>query len=214
MLKDNILFFTLEEKDIKDMLAGVKHTEKIYASGDIILHQGDTVENIGIVLYGSAVGKKYTCNGEEIIVQHMGENRIFGDVLSGADGFASPVTVQAVERCKVLFINYNQLLFSNHTAAHTVLQNMIKNISLKYFSQNRRMDILMIKTVRGKVMSYLEWQSREKGSNSFEIQLDRRLMADFLGVERTALSRELSRMKKEGLIDYKKNFFTILYRTQ
>ena len=86
---------------------------------------------------------------------------------------------------------------------------MIQNISRKYFAQNNRMDILMLKSVRSKVLSYLEWQRQIKASKSFAIDLDRRLLADFLGVERSALSRELSRMKADGLIDYHKNKFTL-----
>ena len=139
----------------------------------------------------------------------MKANSIFGDVLSGAIGFASPVTVQAVGPCRVLFIDYNQLLYSHHPLAHHVLQNMIQSISRKYFAQNKRMDILMLKSVRSKVLSYLEWQRQTKGTNTFAIDLDRRLLADFLGVERSALSRELSRMKADGLIDYHKNNFTL-----
>ena len=68
----------------------------------------------------------------------------------------------------------------------------------------------MLKSVRSKGLSYLEWQSTINNSTSFEINLDRRLLADFLGVERSALSRELSRMKKDGLIDYHKSSFTLL----
>ena len=67
----------------------------------------------------------------------------------------------------------------------------------------------MLKSVRGKVLAYLDWQRQVKGSKSFSIDLDRRLLADFLGVERSALSRELSRMKADGLIDYHKNNFTL-----
>lgn len=210
MLTENILFHGLDKQQIQQVLDTAGYIQKKYSAGEIIVHQGDAVREIGIVTSGSATGKKYTANGEEIIVQVLTENRIFGDVLSGADGFASPVTVQAQTDCSVLFINYEKLLYSPHPQAHRILQNMIQNISLKYFAQNKRMDILMIKNVRGKVLAYLEWQAAAKGSSSFAIDMDRQLMADFLGVERSALSRELSRMKKDGLIDYHKNNFTLL----
>lgn len=210
LLTENILFRGLAEKEIEEILNITSHTERNYCAGETIVRQGDVIHNIGIILSGKAVGKKYTPEGEEIIVSSMGVNNIFGDVLSGANGFASPVTVQAQEDCAVLFVDYNQLLFSSHHLTQRVLQNMIENISHKYFAQNKRMDILMLKSVRSKVWAYLEWQSRLFCSKSFYISLDRRLLADFLGVERSALSRELSKMKADGLIDYRKNHFTIL----
>ena len=210
ILAENILFRGLTVEEIKEILSEASHTEKRYNPGEVIVHQGDIIHNIGIVISGSATGKKYTPDGEEIIVSKLKANKIFGDVLSGANGFASPVTVQAEEDCTIMFINYNQLLFSSHPLTHRVLQNMIENISHKYFTQNRRMDILMLKSVRSKVMAYLEWQSSVKKARTFSVDLDRRLMADFLGVERSALSRELSRMKAEGLIDYRKSIFTLL----
>ncbi len=209
MLTKNILFRGMSMAEITDILSVTSHIEKHYSSEEIIVHQGDIIHNIGILLSGSAVGKKYTPEGEEIIVSRMDANKIFGDVLSGANGFASPVTVQAQTDCTVMLIDYQQLLFSSHPLTHRVLQNMIQNISLKYFAQNRRMDILMLKSVRAKVLAYLEWQKAAHGANTFSIDLDRRLLADFLGVERSALSRELSRMKADGLIDYHKNNFTL-----
>ncbi|MBR5521716.1 MAG: Crp/Fnr family transcriptional regulator [Oscillospiraceae bacterium] len=210
MLKENILFKGLDTDRIQQIIHTTGTREVTYAPGEIIMHQGDVAQDIGIVLQGSAIGKKYTRAGEEIIASVLTENKIFGDVLSGADGFASPVTVQAVTKCTVLFINYKNLLYSSHPQAHKILQNMIRNISMKYFVQNKRMEILMLKSVRSKITTYLEWQADSKGGRSFTIDMDRQLMADFLGVERSALSRELSRMKKDGLIDYHKNHFVIL----
>ena len=213
-LKTNILFKGLCEEDIERILSTAFNTEKSYSAGEAIVHQGDIISSIGIIRSGRAVGIKYTPDGEEIIVSHMEKNRIFGDVLSGANGFASPVTVYAQTDTNVLMIDYNQLLFSAHPMTHVVLQNMIQNISSKFFAQNRRMDILMLKNVRSKVVAYLEWQSAVRCSKTFAVELDRRLMADFLGVERSALSRELSRMKKDGLIDYHKNQFTLYAKSK
>ena len=210
ILNKNILFRSMTNEEITQLLEITDHMEKRFLPGEVIVHQGDIIENIGIILAGNAIGKKYTPDGEEIIVSNMGVNSIFGDVLSGAIGFASPVTVLANTHCRVLFINYQQLLFSQNPLTHRVLQNMIQNISRKYFAQNKRMDILMLKSVRSKILAYLEWQKSIHGSNFFDIDLDRRLLADFLGVERSALSRELSRMKKDGLIDCHKSSFTLL----
>ena len=210
MLTENILFQGLDSQQINQVLETTGYVQKKYSAGEVIMHQGDTVHSIGIITSGTATGKKYTTGGEEIVVQILTENKIFGDVLSGADGFASPVTVQAGTDCSVLFINYEKLLYSPLPQTHRILQNMIQNISLKYFAQNRRMEILMMKSVRSKITAFLSWQSAVNGKKAFAIDMDRQLMADFLGVERSALSRELSRMKADGLIDYHKNSFTIL----
>ncbi len=209
-LKNTVLFKNITLTETEQLLNSVGYIERTFSAGETIVHQGDVITHIGIIVSGSATGKKYTPAGEEIIVSDMGPGGIFGDVLSGANGFASPVQVQAAEECAVMFVDYKGLLFSDFPVTHKVLQNMIENISHKYFAQNRRMDILMLKSVRSKIIAYLEWQRQTKGSHSFTIDLDRRLLADFLGVERSALSRELSRMKADGLVDYHKNYFKIL----
>ena len=208
-LRNNVLFKGMSSDEVEYIVNRVPHKVKCFNSNEIIVHQGDIVNQIGIVIEGEAVGKKYTPDGEEIIVSKITRNQVFCDILSGTSGCASPVTVETTSKSKILFMDYKSLLFLEYKPVHILLQNMIQNISIKYFAQNKRMDILMMKSVRQKVMAYLTWQQEVKECESFTIDLDRRLMADFLGVERSALSRELSRMKKEGIIDYHKNQFTI-----
>ncbi len=210
-LLNNALFKNMGKDEVMQLITSVGYVKKTFNPGEAIVHQGDVITNIGIVVTGKATGIKYTPEGEEIIVSRMKSGSVFGDVLSGANGFASPVAVQAGEDCSVMFIDYKGLLFSDFPATHKVLQNMIENISHKYFNQSRRMDILMLKSVRSKIVAYLEGESSKKSSRTFDIDLDRRLLADFLGVDRSALSRELSRMKAEGLIEYRKNSFKILW---
>mgnify|MGYP002519829269 CR=1 FL=1 len=210
ILTENLLFKGLDNAEIQQILNTVRHNEKNYSPGETIVHQGDIIDSIGILLAGNALGKKYTPEGEEIIVSQMAPNSIFGDVLSGAIGFSSPVTVQALKSCRVLFINYQQLLFADAPAAHKVLQNIIQNISRKYFTQNKRTDILMLKSVRSKILSYLEWQKSINNSNSFSIPFDRQELADYLEVDRSGLSSEISKLRKEGLLECKKSNFCLL----
>ena len=80
-LKENILFLGMNSEEIDSILSSANHIVKSYMQGEVIVHQGDILENIGIILSGSAVGKKYTPDGEEIIVSNMSTNSIFGDVL-------------------------------------------------------------------------------------------------------------------------------------
>lgn len=203
------LFQGFQESEIHEFLQNIPWVIKTYPPSQAVVHQGDVLNQIGIILSGQAKGVKYGLAGQEIVVSRLAPASVFADVLSGANGFLSPVTVQAVTACQVLFIDYKRLLYTPHPAAHRILQNMIQNISLKYFAQNQRLDLLMIKGVRQKLFAFFSLHSQGGTCDCFEIGMNRQQLADYLGIERTALSRELSRMKQEKLIDYHKNKFIV-----
>lgn len=204
------VFEGVPPKEIEGMLNSVPTKEESFCKGETIVRQGDVIKDIGIVLKGTALAIKNGFNGEEVVVARLTPDSVFADILSGSMNFESPVAVLAQEPCRVVFINYTRLVYSPHPYSHKVLQNMIKTISLKYFAQNLHLEILMAKGVRQRVLLFLNGEREQNKSCEFSIPFDRRQLADFLGVERSALSRELSRMKGEGIIEYRKNFFHIL----
>lgn len=210
-LAQTSLFEGVPPRDIQHILEGVKTREERFLAGETIVREGDVLRYLGIILDGNAVAVKNGMGGEEVVVSRLTKNSIFADILSGSINFESPVSVIACSWCNLFFINYSQLLYSDHPSTHIVLQNMIKTISLKYFTQSKRIELLMLKSVRQKIVTFLQMEQETVGASCFEIPFDRRLFADYLGVERSALSRELSRMKKEGLIDFKKNSFSLLF---
>ena len=135
---------------------------------------------------------------------------MFGDVLGGSSR-TSPVTVVASAPCEVLLIPYEQLLLSDGSPAHQLaLRNLVRTISDKYFSLSRRVDLLVLKSLRAKVCAYLLSESERAGSLTFSIPFSRIQLADYLNCDRSALSRELSQMQRDGLLDTYKSSFKLL----
>ena len=145
-----------------------------------------------------------------IPITHMEPGGVFGDVLSGSS-LASPVTVMASVPCEVLLIPYERLLLSDGSPAHQqTLRNLVRTISDKYFSLSRRIDLLVLKSLRAKVCAYLLSEAERAGSLTFSIPFSRIQLADYLNCDRSALSRELSQMQRDGLLDTYKSSFKLL----
>ncbi len=139
--------------------------------------------------------------GARMPITQVEPGGVFGDVLGGSS-LASPVTVLAATACEVLLVPYEQLLLSDGSPAHQrVLQNLVRTISDKYFLLSRRVDLLVLKSLRAKVCAYLLSESEQPGSLTFSIPFSRIQLADYLNCDRSALSRELSLMQRDGLLD-------------
>ena len=121
------------------------------------------------------------------------------------------VTVMASVPCEVLLIPYERLLLSDGSPAHQqTLRNLVRTISDKYFSLSRRIDLLVLKSLRAKVCAYLLSEAERAGSLTFSIPFSRIQLADYLNCDRSALSRELSQMQRDGLLDTYKSSFKLL----
>lgn len=164
----------------------------------------------GIVLSGELEAYRPGPQGARIPITHMEPGGVFGDVLSGSS-LASPVTVMASVPCEVLLIPYERLLLSDGSPAHQqTLRNLVRTISDKYFSLSRRIDLLVLKSLRAKVCAYLLSEAERAGSLTFSIPFSRIQLADYLNCDRSALSRELSQMQRDGLLDTYKSSFKLL----
>ena len=184
--------------------------EQSFRPDDVIYDFGDGRGLLGIVTEGSAVVERIDREGGRAILEHLEPGGVFGDVLSGSS-LASPVTVMASVPCEVLLIPYERLLLSDGSPAHQqTLRNLVRTISDKYFSLSRRIDLLVLKSLRAKVCAYLLSEAERAGSLTFSIPFSRIQLADYLNCDRSALSRELSTMQKEGLIDTYRSSFKLL----
>jgi len=184
-----------------------------FKKGDFIIEAGATANEFGILLEGSAHSIKWDASGKQINITMVEKGGAIGVLLVASPGRVSPLTVQATTDTTVLMFPFNQLFAGCEKKCHhheQLLQDYIKIIADKGIELHERINCLLEPTVRKKIMTYLTTISNEKNSRTFILPINRNIMAEYLNVERSALSRELSRMKNDGLIDYCKNRFKIL----
>ena len=211
LLLSTRLLSGLDVSGLQQLLRCFAPAKRSFARGEILLLAGYENREIGILLEGQIEAVKTTADGTSVSITHMGPGGIFGDVLSGSST-PSPVTVTATAPCIVLALPYERLMLPGCSdAAHCVLlRNLVETISDKYFSLCRRVDLLILKSLRAKLCAWLLEQYHRAGCAMFSTPLTRAQLAEYLNCERSALSRELSRMQVEGLLETHRGSFKLL----
>ncbi len=207
------LFQNISDADIVTLLRECACTMRQYQKGEVLLLAGYESSEIGIVLKGEIEAVKESEEGAAFPIARIGAGGIFSDILSGSRRVQSPVTVCAKTACTALFIPYRSLFQKSNVLgpAHaTLLQNLVSTISEKYFALDRRLTLVLEKSLRRRLLQYLQHAARKAGSSTVELRLSRTALAAYLGCERSALSREITRMQNDGLIAVQKSRFTLL----
>lgn len=212
-IEDSMLFSGISRDEITSLLTCLTATPKHFQKGEIILSEGTPTDRIGIVQSGMAV---ISC------CDVWGNHNILGNALSGdlfAEAYACipneplQISVTAAEHTTVLFINVKKLLCpcTNACAFHAkLIQNLLTICAEKNLQLARRMLHISPKSIRSRLLSYFSACVKKTGNPSFVIPYNRQQLADYLGVDRSAMSHELSKMQHDGLIRYEKNHFTVI----
>ena len=212
LLTQTALFSGIGADKIPALLKSYRAVHRDYEKDAIVLLSGDAQKEIGILLSGRLLAEKNTPSGGRVTFTQLKAGDIFGDVLAGSH-VLSPVTLTAITAAEILFLPYEHILRGGSApqAEHTqVLNNLIAAISDKYFALSRRLDLLAIRSLRERIGAFLLEEAARAGSGTFTLAFDREGMAAYLNCERSALSRELSRMRAGGAVDYYKSSFRIL----
>jgi len=183
-----------------------------YLKDEVILIRGQKVKNIGIVLSGNLLGQIESRDGTVTTINYLEKGSVFGDVLSGSSG-NSPVTIIASSKCSILWLELSKLLDiqNNDQNRFIFLQNFIREISDKYFTLHERVQILCERKMRDKITSYFSSLSTKQSSDEIILpQKTKTELANFLGCDRAALTRELNNMEKEGLFSLNKRIVKLL----
>lgn len=210
-VKKTILFKDMTDREFEEALSRLGAHEQTFEKGEMILRAGDTTSEMGIILAGSVTIESNDLWGNRAILNLAEAGDFFAEVYALFGNEPLLIDVCANEDCRILFLKTAGLTGEMKSSWQIRLtRSLLLIASRKNLVLSGRAFHTSPKSIRGRLMAYLDSMSRKKGSRSFDIPFDRQQLADYLNVERTALSKELGKMKKEGLIDCRKNHFRIL----
>lgn len=212
-VKNSDIFAGLTEDEVRTILQCMQTKIIQYKKGDYIFRQGQHINSIALLLCGRLHIQKDDYWGNRSIINAVHEGEMFGEayVLQKNAVFLNDVV--AVENCTVAFFDVNKMLTTCSAACSfhtTVIQNLFVAISDKNRKLVQKLGHISRRTTREKLISYLSEQAKLAGSGSFSIPFNRQQLADFLSVDRSAMSGELCKMRDEGLLTFNKNNFTLL----
>lgn len=206
------IFQGIEEPEIASLLQCLQATERTYQKGETILSEGSITENMGIVLSGMALISCGDIWGNTSVLGHVTPGSVFAEVYACIPGEPLLITVSAAEDTTVLFMNVGRILSTctNACPFHTRLaRNLLTVCAHKSLQLSQRILHTSSKSIRGRLMSYFSQCAKQAGNSTFQIPYNRQQLADYLGVDRSAMCHELSKMQKEGIISYEKNRFLL-----
>lgn len=212
-LKRSKLFSGIDEKELGAMISCLSAEKRKYKRGEYILRYGDPVGVIGLVTTGSVDVIKEDYWGNRNIVAVILPGQTFAESYACAGDVPLGVSVQAAQDSEMLFMNIQRILTtcSSACAFHArLIRNLVSLLAQKNLMMNEKLTYLAQRNTREKLLSYLSAESMRQHSSGFSIPFDRQQLADYLSVDRSAMSNELSKMRKEGILQYEKNHFLLL----
>lgn len=214
VLKKTTLFEGVEVPEIMPLCRALHCRRAHYQRGAVIFRRGERVERAGIVLSGAVQAERNSADGALHIVARHGTGALFGDVLSVSREGVSPVDIVAAEESEVLFVPLTELMedgeLTDGSARVRLRRNLLRALAEKYWSLNRQIEVLRAPTLRARLARRLLDERRMRGSDTFTLPGTRETLAAELGVNRSALSRELGAMRREGLLTAQRGAFTLL----
>lgn len=206
------LFQGIGDTDLKSLLNCLQAVNKKFEKGIFIQREGEPFERIGIVIKGVVEVIQEDALGRKTILTSIGRAGIFGEAIVTAQLPESPVSVVVSEDATVCLMNYREMVTNcgdNCIFHHQLIRNMLEIMARKTLLLSKKLNYALMKNIRDKIISYLLDEFHRKHKSPLVIPYNREELADYLSVDRSALSRELSRMRADGLIRYRKNEFTL-----
>jgi CRP-like cAMP-binding protein len=206
------LFDGISKQERGAMLGCIGYHIGTFKKGGIVALEGENLRHIGIVLSGSVDMVKEDLWGHKTMLLRFRKDEIFGETFACGEDNLSVVTFQVSEDARILFLPFDRVMHSCTMACrfhHQLIENMVHIIANKNRDLMRKVEVVSRRSIREKLLTYLSIQAQAQGSRYFEIPLGRLELAEYLCVDRSALTRELAKMKDEGLLDYDRNWFRI-----
>ncbi len=214
LLSASDLFYGLTSEELGSMLhcLGAKIVD--IQKGDPVFLEGDPAGFVGIVLEGSVQVVQEDYFGSRSVIHHSGPGDVFAEAFSFTNLDTMPVSGYAVKnsRCMILSCRRMMTVCSNACTFHNrLVKNLLTLVSRKNLMLNEKIRFMSQRTTREKLLAYLSDQAKKTGSAEFTIPYDRQALADYLSVERSAMSAEISKLKKDGILEVKGSHFRLIH---
>ena len=214
-IKNSPVFYGMNDDELKGLLECFNARIKNFEEGEMIIRQGDRITNIYLILEGAVNIEKDSYWGRRIIITQLSVNDNIALAFVASKNTESNIDAVAADDTKVLVLNYEKCtsMCQNACTRHKVLiNNLFDILSKENIELIQKIENVSQKSIRDKLLTYLSNEARKRKSNSFEIPFNRQDLADYLNIDRSEMSFELSKLQKEGLIKYNKNLFQLSAR--
>lgn len=199
------LFNEIDQNSIIALINCLKPAVQTYSKNDYIVQTGDKLNGLGIILKGEASVFKDSFSGNRMLIKQIGAGEMFGEIAVFANKNEWPAIVQAYSPLTVCYITKERLIgrcSSNCQWHNSLIKNMLEIVSKRAMMLHKKLDYISIKTMRSKLCTYIFEQYLKSGTLTVKLPMNRSQLADYLNVSRPSMSREMARMKDEGIIDY------------
>lgn len=223
LVKHHPLFSGLSISEIETVLSCFHFQNKEYSKNEYILMEGDHVLYVGVILHGTVLMEKNDLYGNSYFFTELREHEIFGEPFMGQNIQNATVNYRAMTNCRILIFPYHEIWKScqNNCNAHRIFtQNLMNLLAAKTRTLLAKIEILSKKSLRDRILTFLNNAKNNQdiikrhtaslNKNQLTVNLNHTELAEYLGVNRSALVRELSRMKEEKIILLEKNVYTLL----
>lgn len=216
MQLDCALFEGFEEHEIRQFLDFKELSVVKTHANHLIRQQGSAQDDFGLILSGLVEIRQYDEQGTVFTMGLLESGELFGEMTAFNRSGSWPATVVTQKQCEILFLPVQMIDLSNNhrdsDLAVRLLENMLRLLAAKAMNLRARIEVLTVNKMRGRISVFLLQQARSSGRNSFMVPMNRERMARYLNVSRPSMSRELGRMRDEGIIDFYQSSFTIFDR--
>lgn len=207
-LENNPLFADIDDYSIDQLLSCLQPKVRSYEKNEFIAIAGDPFTSIGIVLEGQVSVIKESATGNRIMISQLEPGEMYGEMIAFSNQEFYPVTVEAIKDTTVMELERNAIIGQcpRMCSWHkTLIQNMLKIVSNRALMLNKKVEYLSIKSMRGKLSAFFLDEYKRFNKETFQLNMNRNQLADYLNVSRPSMSREMAKLRDEGVIDFKKN---------
>ena len=213
VLQKNQVFLNLGAEEIESMLHCLNFRKRKFKKGEFVLRQGEILSDILILISGNLHIQRDDYWGNRSILGHVSVGEIFGEAYAVSEKEKILNDVIAIADSEVLFLDFKRIITTCPSACSfhsAVIQNLFLAMSEKNRKLVQKLSHMSKRTTRDKLMSYLSEEAKRNNSSMFTIPFNRQELADFLSVDRSAMSNELCKMRDEGLIEFERSSFKLL----